>query len=66
MSKKKEIISDNVNSMDTAFSIKKYLGKKVFSKSGTYLGKVKDVVMSDYHLLGILIFSKVDLFIDKK
>jgi len=66
MRKKREIISDKINSIDTAFSIKKYIGKKIFSKSGTYIGKVRDVIMSDYHLLGILVESNIELFIDKK
>lgn len=41
----------------------KYLGKRVVTKSGQYIGRVDDVLMSRYTVQGILVRN---LFIDKE
>jgi sporulation protein YlmC with PRC-barrel domain len=43
--------------------LKGYFGKRVVSKSGIYLGRVKEVLMSDYTVQGIVVGK---LFIDKQ
>ncbi|MGM5484758.1 MAG: PRC-barrel domain-containing protein [Nanobdellota archaeon] len=52
--------------ISTENSLNSYLGKKVFSKSGDHVGKVKDLVIRDYYVEGIIVKGKRYMFIDKK
>lgn len=61
-------ISDHPVELSQEFSLVKLKSKQVVSKSGDILGKVKDVIVRDYAIIGILISKRFqpDLYVDKK
>ena len=65
--KKVQIISPRVKKILENQSVKHYLGKNIVSKSGDIVGKVKDVIIGNYELEGI-IFDKnfLTTFVDKR
>jgi sporulation protein YlmC with PRC-barrel domain len=66
--KKKEtlLISPTQKSIDEYDSLKENLGKKIFTQSGEYYGRIKDIVFWQDKLLGIISYNKFKrVFIDK-
>ncbi|MBR9690472.1 hypothetical protein GOV08_02195 [Candidatus Woesearchaeota archaeon] len=63
------VISSRKSSVDKKSGLKRYLYKKVFSKDGQLLGRVKDMVFKSYDVEGILVtkflFFKTS-FIDRE
>ena len=43
-----------------------FMGKKIFSKSGEYSGKIKDVLITKGMFTGVLVKGKTKFFIDKE
>ena len=60
------IISKKVLNITSMKKLTYYLGKKVFSKSGEYSGKIIDVFLNKGNLSGILIRGKEKYFLDKE
>lgn len=63
---KTELISTKVKNLDAIEKFSEYIGKKVFSKSGAYVGKIKDVVIRRGSMIGVLVKSKRKLFIGRE
>lgn len=66
MSNDMYIISKKIDSINNLKTASFYIGKKAFSKSGNPLGRIKDVVLSNDHIMGITISGNPDIFIDKE
>lgn len=67
MAKKIHQISSIVYKLDEEFSLKSLVGKRVLAKDAEELGKVTDVVLKHYNVVGI-IFSRSfghKIFVDK-
>ena len=64
MFKKLKIISSKIKNLETTKSLKTYLGKKVFSSSGFYIGKIKDLIVRKNSLVGFIVKGKQKLFLD--
>ena len=62
-----EQISSIRYDLKAEFSLKKLIGKRVLSKDGEVLGKVKDIVIKQYQIIGIVISSvlKSSIFVDR-
>jgi len=54
-SKKIEVISTKTKKLEGTNSFSSYIGKKVYSKSGELVGSVKDVVMKNDIMLGVIV-----------
>ncbi len=63
--KNAEMISASISSFEGLKGLKSYLGKKVFSKSGAYVGRISDVYTKNNSMRGILVKSRVKIFFDK-
>lgn len=59
------IISPNRKNVNNMRVCKEYIGKKVFSSSGSLVGVVDDIAISSKSLAGIYVKSKKYLFVDK-
>ena len=64
-SKKTKIISNRLKKVDHLKRFTSYIGKKVYSKSGEYIGKVCDLLFRDDRFLGILI-DRRNVFIGRE
>jgi sporulation protein YlmC with PRC-barrel domain len=64
--KKTKIISSRLDSLKGTESFMEYLNKKVFSKSGEYIGRVRDVISYSDKIAGAVINGKYNYFIDEK
>ncbi|MGM5488371.1 MAG: PRC-barrel domain-containing protein [Nanobdellota archaeon] len=62
-----EQIANSPQNLEQEFSLKRLKGKHVLSHSGEIIGKVKDIFIKDYAVIGILITKRgrPDLFIEK-
>ncbi|MCB9359341.1 PRC-barrel domain-containing protein [Candidatus Woesearchaeota archaeon] len=60
-----QIISKKSKNLDIMRRWKGYIGKKVFSNSGVYIGKVNDIFSQNYEMEGFLVKRRGKLFIDK-
>ncbi|MFP4423768.1 MAG: PRC-barrel domain-containing protein [Candidatus Woesearchaeota archaeon] len=60
-----EQIAKKPYNLKEEFSLKKLLGKHVLSHSGEILGKVTDIYIKDYSIIGITVSKNPDLFIEK-
>jgi sporulation protein YlmC with PRC-barrel domain len=63
---KKTDIVGKVKNLDGLSKFSSYLGKKVYSKKGDFLGYVKDVMFKGNIIQGILIKGKRKIFVDKE
>jgi sporulation protein YlmC with PRC-barrel domain len=54
-SSKTEIVSSRTKKLEGTNSFSSYIGKKVYSKSGEMIGTVKDVIMKNDIMLGVLV-----------
>ena len=63
--KKPKIISNKLKKIGHLKKFSSYIGKKVYSKSGEYIGKVYDLLFRDSCFLGIMV-DKRDIFIGKE
>ncbi len=63
--KKTKIISNRFKKIESLKKFSSYIGKKVFSKSGEYVGKVYDLLFKDDTFSGIMV-DKRDVFIGKE
>ena len=61
-----DIISSRVKQIDNTTSLNDLIGRKVFSRSGEYVGKVKDFLTRENELLGMLVKGTQTVFIDKE
>ncbi|MFT4303930.1 MAG: PRC-barrel domain-containing protein [Candidatus Woesearchaeota archaeon] len=61
-----QILSKNFRNVDSMLNLRNYIRKKVFSSSGQYVGKVKDVYFQGSTLNGVLVKGKISLFVDKE
>ncbi|MBD3209179.1 PRC-barrel domain-containing protein [Candidatus Woesearchaeota archaeon] len=59
------ILSGRLQSLDDTEQATAYLGKRVYSTSGDYVGKVKDVLLKNQALAGLLVKGRRRLFLDK-
>ena len=64
--KKVDIISSKIDNLSKTERISSYLGKKVYSKSGDYLGLAYDIILKNDVMIGILIRGKRKLFVGKE
>jgi sporulation protein YlmC with PRC-barrel domain len=64
--KNAEIISTKVKNLDRLGDFSSYMGRKVFSKSGHYVGKVYDIITQNKCMVGVLVRGKLKIFIDKE
>lgn len=58
------LLSKGITKLDHTLSVRDYLHKKVYSTSGDYVGRVYDIVLYEYQLLGLLVRGRKRLFID--
>ena len=63
--KKVKIISSKLKKVDHLKKFSSYIGKNVYSKTGEFLGRVKDLLFKEECFLGILLDRK-RLFIGKE
>ena len=63
-----EQITDKPVVLESEFSLSNLKGKKVISHSGDVVGKVKDIIIYNYGITGILIskYMRPDLYVDRK
>ena len=59
------VISPGFKHVETARTAKDYIGKKVYSTSGDYVGRVRDVVFTQGSIAGLIIQGRRKLFIHK-
>ncbi|MBN1275725.1 PRC-barrel domain-containing protein [Candidatus Woesearchaeota archaeon] len=59
------LLSKRLSTMDNTTTVKDYFGKKVYSTSGDYVGRVYDVVLYEGAYVGLLVQGRRKLFIDK-
>ncbi|MDA3856612.1 MAG: hypothetical protein PF569_10240 [Candidatus Woesearchaeota archaeon] len=64
--KEVSIVSQNIKNMEETNKFGSYLGKRVYSKSGEYVGKLKEFVAHNNDFAGMLIYGKSNLYIDKE
>ena len=64
--KKTDIISRSIKSIESVDLNSKYLGKKVYSKSGEYVGSVCDVAMRKGRFAGVLVKGNRNVLIEKE
>lgn len=65
MAKTITYLSKKLSDIETATLLRKdYYNKKVYSTSGDYVGRVKDVVLKNNQLAGIIVKGKRKLYID--
>ncbi len=67
MGKKIQHISSVLYRLDEEFNLKKLIGKRVLAKDAEELGKVEDIIIKNYNIIGIT-FSKImgpRLFVDR-
>ena len=64
-SKKIKIISNRFKKIDSLKKFSFYIGKKVYSKSGEYVGKIHDLLLKDDRFIGVLI-DRRDVFIGRE
>jgi sporulation protein YlmC with PRC-barrel domain len=66
--KKIEQISNIQYTLANEFNIKKLIGKNVISQSGELVGKVKNIYIKDYRIIGILVkkFMNFEIFIQNE
>lgn len=57
------LFSKKIKSLEGSVKSSSYLGKKVFSKFGQYVGRVYDVVLEKGFMVGVMIKGKKRLFI---
>lgn len=60
------IISQNIKTLKETNKLSSYIGKRVYSKSGEYVGKLKEFVTYNNEFAGMLVYGKNDLFVDKE
>jgi sporulation protein YlmC with PRC-barrel domain len=63
--KRVEIISNNLKDLNSLEMYSAYFGRKVYSKSGEFVGKVYDVGMKDQCFVGIFVKGKRKVFIEE-
>lgn len=61
-----EFLSSKVEAIKDENKLSSYVGKKVFSKSGEYVGTVQDVVVNKDFVIGVICKGKMPVFIDKE
>jgi len=64
--KKIEILSARIKNFRGIRKMSSYKGKKVFSKSGEYGGRIRDVILKNDVMAGVIVNGKRKLFIDKE
>lgn len=66
--KKIEQINEKEIDLDKQFSLEELIGKRVLGKNGTVIGRVKNIIIKDYMVLGIIIrrLLKKDIFIGRQ
>lgn len=64
--KRVDIISAKVKNLDSLSNLSSYIGKKVYSKKGDFLGHVKDAMFKGNIIQGILIKGRRNMFIGKE
>ncbi|MFP4402830.1 MAG: PRC-barrel domain-containing protein [Candidatus Woesearchaeota archaeon] len=67
MKEKYELIVENDANIKDEFKLKQIIGKRILSKDAEVISKVKDVIIKDFNLIGI-IFKKgfKTIYLDKK
>ncbi|MFH1771019.1 MAG: PRC-barrel domain-containing protein [archaeon] len=66
ITKKTKVLSTKITPQSSLIGARSYLGRKVFSKSGYKIGRVKDVALKNDHLVGFLVKGKKKVFVDKE
>ena len=59
------LLSKRLNTIDNTLSVHDYLGKKVYSVSGDYVGRVTDFLLYQDTFAGIIISGTKKVYIDK-
>lgn len=65
-SKKIEVVSSKTKKLEKTKNFCSYINKKVYSKKGMFVGKVSDVIMKDYLMVGVLVNANKKIFIGKE
>jgi sporulation protein YlmC with PRC-barrel domain len=60
-----EIISRRIKNIESIELSSQYTDKKVYSKSGEFVGKVYDIAMKNKCFIGLMVSGKRKVFIDK-
>lgn len=66
LSKRIRILSTKITPQSSLIGAKSYFGRKVFSKSGYKIGRVKDVALKNDKVVGFLVKGKKNLFVDRE
>lgn len=66
MTKKLHLISKKIKDVDAISNMSSYMGKDVYSKSGEYLGKVKELNLNNAKVEGATISGRVSFYVDKE
>ncbi|MCB9361979.1 hypothetical protein H6504_00955 [Candidatus Woesearchaeota archaeon] len=65
-SRKIAVLSTKFENLDGLPTARKYLGRKVFSTSGLFVGKVNDLVFKHNALAGVIVSGRYRIFVDKE
>ena len=66
MNKKIGVLSRRLKNLNKLVELSSYLKRRVYSKSGEYIGKVYDVLSDNMTIEGVLIKGKKNIFIGKE
>ncbi|MFH1589488.1 MAG: PRC-barrel domain-containing protein [archaeon] len=64
LTKRTKILSSKITNQTILVGARSFLGRKVFSKSGNKVGRVKDLILKKDKLVGFLVKGKKKIFID--
>lgn len=65
MKKEPFLLSKRLSTLDNTSTLRSYLGKKVYSTSGDFVGRVVDVIIFQDQFVGLTVQGKRRLFVDK-
>jgi len=61
-----EIVSNKSINLDEMRKFSSYIGKKVFSKTGEFMGEVYDIAIKKDTIVGVFYKGNLNVFIDKE
>ena len=60
------LLSKRLSTLESATSAKRYIGKRVYSTSGDYVGRVVDLSLYEDAYVGLIVRGRQLLYIDKE
>ncbi len=64
--RKIEVVSSKTKKLDKTRMFSSYIGKRVYSKKGMFVGIVLDVILKDGSMIGVLVKANKKIFIGKE